>query len=238
MSVRHGPALGTSKRAYHGGGSCGRPSRSDTRAGVLVAAMGALIVGVAACGGGSDFEAGDPGSIGSLEDLTAQQPDFTLLGIQINDPGEEVEVLRVRALASPNVQFLGARTTWPRNGKDSAILSGLGYPSPSMRVHHQAIGTVIPAAETAFVYDGETAPRGVFVTVGFRLASGKVGLVHAIEVTYRAGDHTRTERGRIAVIACPSPCSAKPKERTLDEWESDVREELGLVVSDSADLPT
>ncbi len=58
-----------------------------------------------------------------------KQPDFTIGAITIRDSGQDVKVLRVRALTSPNLQFLGAITTWPRNGKTSAIGSGLGYPA-------------------------------------------------------------------------------------------------------------
>jgi hypothetical protein len=192
---------------------------------------------LAACGrtdGG--LKVGETGAIGALTDLTPKEPDFTINAVQIKAPGQDVEVLRVRAMASPNVQLLGTLTTWPRDALDSAALSALGYPSPSIKTYHPAIGTVVPAAETAYVLEGETAPRPVFVNLGFRLASGEVGVIHAMEVTYRAGGETTTQRSRTSVVACMRPCSAKP-EGTLSEWEEAERKELGVVTSDSRDLP-
>jgi hypothetical protein len=199
--------------------------------------MGALVMGLAACIGGDGFKAGHPGAIGVLEPLPLKNPTFTVNAVTIEAPGKEVEVLRVRALATPNMQMLGTQTTWPRDARGSSILSAMGYPSPSVKTYHPAIGVVIPAAETAFVHQGESEPRSVFVNVGFRLASGDVGLVHAMEVTYRAGAKTKTERSHTATLACISPCKAEPEDVAPSEWEQAVRKDLGVVTSDSRDLP-
>lgn len=202
-----------------------------------MAAAGALTLVLAGCGGGSSLKAGDPPSLGTIEDLTPKRPDFTIGAITIREPAHDVEVLRVRALTSPNVELLGAVTTWPRDGDTSAIGSGLGYPSDVIEVSHPAFGVVIPAAETAVTIRGESVPRPVFVAAGFR-HSGEVGLLHVIEVTYRVGKKVRTERSRLAVLSCFDPCKAKPEGVGLREWELQVREELGLVIRDSRTLPS
>lgn len=49
--------------------------------------------------------------LGTIEDLTAKRPDFTIGAITIRDSGQDVEVLRVRALTSPNLQYLGATSS-------------------------------------------------------------------------------------------------------------------------------
>lgn len=204
--------------------------------GALTAAF-AIGAGLGACGGGDDdLKVGDTGSIGSIEDLTPKQRDVSLGAITIDEPGREVEVLRVRALTSPNVVFLGAITTWPRDGRTSALGSGLGFPVPTM-TFHSAIGTVVPASETSYVIPGESEPRSIFVGAGFRLNSGRVGAVHAIEVTYRVGNKTRIARSRTADLLCMAPCNNRPEELPLRGWEAQISKQLGVVTSDTKDLP-
>ncbi len=217
-----------------------RPSfaRSPVRAGRIVptlSAVGLLGFGLAACGGSADaFEAGSPRRLGSIEDLTPKRPDFALGAAEIVEPGKTVEVLRLRALVTPNMRLLGGLTTWPRDGQDSAIDSGLGYPPSVVATHHPAFGTVVPAAETAYVLSGETEPRPVFVVMGFRLADGEVGLVHDMEVTYRVGDDVRRVRTSRAAIACMSPCRAANDYRSsLRAWDEQLRDKWGVVVLDS-----
>ncbi|MGQ0468217.1 MAG: hypothetical protein ACT4QG_23230 [Sporichthyaceae bacterium] len=178
---------------------------------------------------------GDTGSLGSIEDLTPKQRDVSLGAISIDEPGKEVEVLRVRALTSPNVEFLGAITTWPRDGRTSALGSALRFPAPDM-TFHPALGTVIPATETSYVIGGEPEPRSVFVGAGFRLGSGQVGGVYGIEVTYRVGTKTRTARSRTANILCMAPCNNRPEGLGLREWEKQISEQLGTVTHDTKKL--
>ncbi|MGQ0843495.1 MAG: hypothetical protein ACT4QF_05125 [Sporichthyaceae bacterium] len=191
-----------------------------------------MTLALTGCGGESALKAAATPPVGTIEDLTEQASDFTIGAITIRESGEDVEVLRVRALTSPNLEYLGAITTWPRDGETSAVGSSLGYP-PSRGVHHPAFGTVIPAAETAQILPGESIARPVVVAAGFRLASGTVGLLNVIEVTYRVGDDVKTERSSMAMLACFDPCKAKPKDVDLKAWELQLRDELGVVVRDS-----
>lgn len=215
-----------------------RAPRARWRAFRRCAVVGGMTLAIVGCGGEKSLKAGEPPSLGTIEDLTAKRPDFTIGAITIRDSGQDVEVLRVRALTSPNLQYLGAFTTWPQDGKTSAVGSALGYPGDrGGMVTHPAFGVVIPAAEAAHTLPGEDGPRPVFVAAGFRLTSGEVGLLHVVEVTYRVGKTVRTERSRDAILSCFSPCKAKPKGVRLEDWEHQVREELGLVERDSRDLP-
>jgi hypothetical protein len=155
---------------------------------------------------------------------------FTVSTLFINDgAGKEIEILEVRPLGSPNLDYLGAITVWPRNGKDSTFDGGEGFPADAIRTYHPALGTVIPASETGFVHPDEAGkPRPVVVNAGFRLTGGSVGFVNGVEVVYRVGNDKRSERARTAIIACMNPCAERGAVGSLSEWERSLRDTLGL----------
>jgi|GEM_PF-1557722 len=173
-----------------------------------------------------------PGTVGGLTELTPQQTTFNMLTIYIYASGKDVEILRLRPVATPNVAYLGAITVWPRNDGDSALLGGPGFPGDIQRHYHPAIGVVIPAAETSYRYPGESTPRPISVTAGFRLTSGSIGAVNHVEVTYRVGGERKSENSRFALVACIK-CNGPAPHQGVGAWEEAVLAQFGMKESDT-----
>jgi hypothetical protein len=192
-----------------------------------------LVAGLSAACGGGDGELVASASVVTIEveTLPAEDPVFTTSVILITEPGKEIEVVRLRPLATPNIAYLGAITVWPRD-KDSVTDADLGFPGEGQRTYHPAIGTVIPAAETGFRFPGEERPRPVWVNAGYRLASGAAGGVFDVEVTYRVDGEERTVRSSRKFLVCTDPCAGENYDDG-DDWAEVMREELGL-----KELPT
>lgn len=199
----------------------------------LIAGGSALVVLAAAAAGWqflrSDDQLGAGPTIATfqIDPLDPKQPDFTASAVLIEEPGEQIEILRVRPLATSNVGYLGARSVWPRN-RDSAIDGGPGFPTSSMLTHHPAIGAVISSAETGFRHPGEEVARPVRVLAGFRLLSGDEGAVFDVEVVYRADGKVKRQRSGTVFIVCTRPCKQSDTYRNLGEWEERLREQRGV----------
>ncbi|MGQ0465585.1 MAG: hypothetical protein ACT4QG_09730 [Sporichthyaceae bacterium] len=199
----------------------GRVSRSSATA-LLVFCL------TSACGGdgASGLTAGEVKARFSLDPLPANTKEFTIATVDITEPGKQVEIVGVRAVGTSNLVYLGAITVWPRD-PDSVVAAAAGFPGEGIEKYHQAIGTVVPAAETAFRPRGRTAFGRLWVGAGFRLTSGSVGGVFDVEVVYRVdGDERRQRSGRVYLV-CKDPCEGD-KYRTLGEWDEVVRKDLGV----------
>jgi len=174
-----------------------------------------------------------PQTVFGLESLTPQQTSFTVITISIYAAGKDVEILGLRPVTTPNVAYLGAITVWPRNEGDSAVDGGPGFPERGILHYHPAIGVVIPASETSYLYPGESTPRELRVNAGFRLTSGDIGAVNDVEVTYRVGDKRHREHSRVAIIACMKPCKQSDPEQEIFDWEHAVLAQFGMKETDS-----
>jgi hypothetical protein len=168
--------------------------------------------------------------------LTPDQRDITLNGGLLDAPGQSIEILNVRTVATPNVTYLGAFTVWPRD-RDSSSDTDLGFPAEQARVIHPAFGVVIPANETAFRHPDETTASPVSVQVGFRLQSGMYGAINDVEVEYRADSEVKRARSGAGAILCLTPCTEAKAHDNVLAWERSLREQLGTVVSDTPALP-
>ncbi|MGQ0624776.1 MAG: hypothetical protein ACT4PP_09050 [Sporichthyaceae bacterium] len=163
--------------------------------------------------------------------LFPQEPGipFSLSALSLKQLGEDVEILDVLALTSPNVEFLGTFAVWPSDLLEygAVAYTGSGFPHKNQRVNHPAIGTVVPAAEFDFVprFLGTAAP--LTITAGFRIREGSVGAVNGLVVVYRRGDDIVREHVRSAVIACVKPMRDCGSQGGADETE--ILRELGLV---------
>lgn len=194
----------------------------------------ALIVSVGAVGalymtsGDSALEPERPRRTFYLK-LIPKQKAFTVSTLFIKGAaGKELEILEVRPLGSPNVAYLGAITVWPRD-RGSVSDGGEGFPTRGVDTYHPAIGTVVPASETAFLHaDDSGRVRPVVVNAGFRLVSGSVGFVNGVEVVYRIGGDKKRERARTAMIVCMEPCAERGVAGDLSDWMTALREELGI----------
>lgn len=165
--------------------------------------------------------------------MTADTQEFTIGNLRIERPGEEVTVLEVTALTSPNVEYLGAFTIWPRDFPTNKLVAGPGFPPERMKDRH-ALGEGASAVETAFVPPGDTdgQPPPLAVAAGFRLASGDVGAVNGVQVVYKVGDETVREVFREAAIVCLPSCESRPDFAEADFNERILRQ-LGLLPKES-----
>jgi hypothetical protein len=184
------------------------------------------VAAASGCGGGdSKPTSGEVKARFSLDPLPAKTSDFTIATIDIVEPGKQVEILELRPIGTPNLVYLGAITIWPRD-EESRAEGAPGFPGQGIDNYHQAIGTVVPAAETAFQPNGRSGPGRLWVGAGFRLTSGKVGGVFDVEVVYRVnGDERRQRSGRVYLV-CKAPCEGD-KYTTLGAWDEAVRKDLG-----------
>lgn len=164
----------------------------------------------------------------TLESMTPSKNKFTL-GVDILAAGQELEIVSVTALTSPNVEYLGAFAAWPRDHEGGAVYSGgSGYPSKEQPKRHP-LHQPVPAAETALVPKGFEGTQPVTVNAGFQLISGGVGAVNGVTVVYKLDGDTKREHYRYAVVGCMK--TQKNCNRNLEDsnFTSDVLERYGLV---------
>lgn len=147
--------------------------------------------------------------------------------IEIDPAGKDVTVLDVIPTMTPNVEFLGAVTTY---GMDDVMggpgSAGTGFPAPYQRITHP-IGEPIAAFKTSYIPAGRNKPAPVIVTAGFRLTSGTEGGVNGIRVVYRVGDKQHSELLRYAAVATTEPWGSKKGDR--DGYYEDVLRSHGLL---------
>ncbi|MGQ0464791.1 MAG: hypothetical protein ACT4QG_05680 [Sporichthyaceae bacterium] len=155
---------------------------------------------------------------------------FSLGSMWIEDPGGDLEILEVRPITSPNVEYLGAITIWPRDYATSSLDVGNGFPAPQQPHHHPAIGVVVPAAEFTYVDPKVGKPAALFVTAGFRIREGDVGAVNGVTVVYRVGGAVKRTHFRHAAIACVKPhrCESTEKDPKID-FADEVLYGFGLI---------
>lgn len=207
-----------------------RTQHSYGSLGASGAALLLMLTTIGACGsaeGDDELQPRRPRATFGLESLTPKQTKFTVSTVHINAPGQEVEILGLRPVMTPNLTYLGAVTVWPR-ARDSYSDGGPGFPSSAIKDFHPAIGTVIPASETAFKGPDEETPNPVYVNAGFSLASGTVGAVNDVEVTYRVGKEVKRERSGVAVVACMRPCEEREQYEDVRAWQIAVLEQFGM----------
>lgn len=210
-----------------------RPKGRDGRRARLARYSAATLLAASVtsgCGGGSDsggeLTAGEVKARFGLDPLTTKTSDFTIATIDITEPGKQVEIVEVRAVGTPNLVYLGAITVWPRD-PDSRAEGAAGFPGKGIDKYHQAIGTLVPAAETAFQPSGRSSAGRLWVGAGFRLTSGTVGGVFDVEVVYRVdGDERRQRSGRVYLV-CKAPCEGD-RYSSLGAWDEAVRKDLGV----------
>lgn len=160
-------------------------------------------------------------------------PTFTLSSIYIERPGE-VRILEVRALTSPNVEYLGAVNVWPSDYRTTPLSIGPGFPSPELKVHHP-IDVPVPMAEMNLApQPGVTSSPPLAIAAGFRIVSGDLAAVNGVRVVYTANGKKFTETFRQAVIACvkPRPCD-EPEGADFNTWQNQILTEFGLLPEES-----
>lgn len=163
------------------------------------------------------------------EGLTGQQPEITYGGavmsrdgkftiglLTLDHPGQDITVLKVESLTSPNIEYLGAFITLPRDFADNGVSVVPGFPSKFITAQ-RPLSEFVPAAETSFVTPKNTdgKPSPLQVLAGFRLVSGEIGAVNGIRVVYRVGNKTMSEVFRHAAIVCVPACAKRP------DWKQD-----------------
>ncbi len=150
---------------------------------------------------------------------------------EIQAHGKDVTVLEVTALASDNVELLGAVTSY---GPDVATQGGPGgggsaFPPKYMNTVHP-IGEVIPASATSYVPKRWDHPAPIIVSAGFRLMSGHSGGVNGVRIVYKVGNRQHTEIARFAAVACDKTCD-KAAKNDSDYYEKVLRAH-GLLPAD------
>lgn len=200
-------------------------------------ALAATIVVVASgCGGDGDtqeFAAAEPETVYKMG-LERTEQTFTLSSIYINRPGEDIRILEVRALTSPNVQYVGAVAIWPGDFAKNALSVGPGFPAPELKDHHP-LDEVVPASETRkpSAADPNNHPP-IAVAAGFRILSGDLGAVNGVHVVYTANGKKNEETFRQALIVCvsPRPCRT-PEGQDVSTYQNGILSQLGLLPDSS-----
>lgn len=190
------------------------------------------------CGGGSDAEAGElrpvrPDTMFKLTPFEQGKPtEFSLVALSVNVSGKTVEILEVRPVATPNVEYIGAVAVWPNEAKGNTSDGGPGFPPAAVKKHHPALGVVIPASATGYLYPGEAKARDLVVNAGFKLTSTETGAVNSVEVVYRVDGEVRRQRSRVGVVACVKPCADQEKYSSASEWQRDLFARKGIEESE------
>lgn len=206
---------------------------SSTRRRLAAIAIAVAIVAVlGACGSDGDgpLKPSRPTTtaVGSLG-ITETQRNFHV-SVDIHRPGSTIKVLDVQALTSPNVEYLGAVTVWPRDLPGVNIGFGPKYPPPKAKAVHE-LGEEIPAAETLIAVKPFTQPPPVNVVAGFRLLDGDIGAMNGVKVTYEADGKKSTDTWTVAAIACSMTCQ-ESKESEDPDFEKRTLSEAGLLPKD------
>lgn len=208
--------------------------RGAGRRPAFVAVTLILVSGTSGCGSG-DGQAFKPTrptttAVGGFG-LTEDQRNFHL-SFDIDRPGATIRVLEVEALTSPNVQYLGAVTVWPRDLPGANIGFGPKYPPPKAKTVHP-LSEEIPATETLVVPAGFSEPAVVHVVTGFRLLRGEIGAVNGVRVTYEADGKKSTDTWTVAAIGCLRPKDCEGPTGSEDpDFENRVLTEAGLLPKD------
>lgn len=158
--------------------------------------------------------------------ITEHQRDFHL-SFEIREAGATIKVLDVQALTSPNVEYLGAVTVWPRDLPGRNMGFGPRYPPVEAKSVHP-LTEVIPAAETLVVPKPFTEPPAVWVVTGFRLLNGDIGSMNGVKVTYEADGEKASDTWTVAAIACRESCKG-PTGSDDPNFETRVLGEAGLL---------
>lgn len=193
------------------------------------------LMALAGCGGADGeaaFVAADP-EAGYVVPLKKSDPTFTLSSLYLRHPGQEIRVLEVRALTSPNVQYVGAVNVWPSDYRTTPLSVGPGYPAPELRVHHP-IDEAVPATATNLTpMPGVVEAPPLAVAAGFRVVSGDLGAVNGVRVVYTANGKKFTEDFRQTVIVCikPRPCE-EPTGTNFSTWQDGILRQFGLLPED------
>jgi hypothetical protein len=180
-----------------------------------------------------------PHSYFILPPMDPGRTDFEVGELFIHEKGKAVEILRVEALTSANVHYLGAVAVWPRD-LGSQPLPGVldGYPTPEQPKYHPAFGVVAPAEEVDYTLPGQMESRPLVVEAGFRLAAGDMGGLNGIRLTYRVGNKIKRSYFHVAVIVCvkPNRCGGSGEGRFLEKdrgFDHRTLIQLGLVSKDA-----
>jgi hypothetical protein len=217
------------------------PSATDRRRRSAVAAVLALVVGTVAvvvalvvnADGSHDdaFAITPPEATYTGFAVTPTSPDF-FVGVDLSHPGSTVEIIDVAAHTSPNVEFLGAVTIWPRQIKGVSVGAGVGFPPADVKGTHP-LNEPIPASETLFQPKGFGQPGVITVAAGFRLSSGEIGAMNGIRVVYKVNGKRTVKDSRQAGIACVKPkCGGGPTGSDDPNFNTRVLGEAGLLPKD------
>jgi hypothetical protein len=157
---------------------------------------------------------------------------FTMSSLYLYDLGKDVQIVEVKARTSPNVEYLGAFTVWPRDFPTNKYLGGPDFPPARLKVRHP-IDETVPAAETTVLPEGYRKPPPLTVALGFRIASGDVGAVNGVRVIYKLGGKIKHHDFREAVIGCVQPNPCQSQEGTdHSEFEDQALRRFDLVPKD------
>lgn len=133
------------------------------------------------------------------------QDTFSMALMPLEEKGQDIEIVKVEARTSSNVEHIGTAAVWPRD-LDVEGNPGNMFGFPVLGPSHPALGIVVPAAELDYSPKGFDGVSGdLFVNAGFRLVSGDVGAVNGIRVTYRVGNKIKQKFFAHAVIVCKAP---------------------------------
>ncbi|MGQ0466151.1 MAG: hypothetical protein ACT4QG_12600 [Sporichthyaceae bacterium] len=212
----------------------GRPRTWSRLATVLAAAVTAAVV---AGGAVATLSRGDDGDVPLERPLllntlgTFRQPGqdtFSAAYLGLEDKGKDLQILKVEARMSPNLEYLGSVAIWPRDVEANGGNPGNKFGYPAYAAHHPAFDIVVPAKELDYQPKGFGAPADLFVTAGFRLVSGDVGAVNGVLVTYRFGGKTKRQFFAHAIVVCkaPNPCKG-PNGGTA--YSQEILTRFGLV---------
>ncbi|MGQ0467644.1 MAG: hypothetical protein ACT4QG_20285 [Sporichthyaceae bacterium] len=168
-----------------------------------------------------------------LKPFTPGKPtEFSLVALTAKVPGQTVEILDVRPITTPNVEYIGSIAVWPNEAKGNTSDGGPGFPPATVERYHPALGVVIPASATGYLYPGESKPRDLVVNAGFRLTGAESGAVNSIEVVYRVNGEVRRERSRIGVVACVDPCAEQETYSSAIDWQRQLFARNGIEESE------
>jgi hypothetical protein len=155
------------------------------------------------------------------------QDTFSMAFMPLQEKGKDIEILKVQARTSPNVEHFDTVAIWPRDVEKYGNPGNL-FGFPVRPDYHPAFGTVVSAEELNYTPKGFGSPAHLFVNAGFRLLSGDVGAVNGIKVTYRVGSKTKTQFFPHAVIVCKAPNKCGTPERGVT-YGQDILTQFGLV---------
>jgi hypothetical protein len=201
---------------------------------VLVAGVCIGGIAVARDGGGSDeFVVAEPDSGYSLT-LPKSDRTFTLSSLFIRRPAAEIRVLEVRALTSPNVEYIGAVNVWPSDFREVPLSIGPGFPAPEIKAHHP-LSEAVPATATSITpRPGITSVPPLAVAAGFRVVSGDLGAVNGVRVIYTVNGERVTEDFRQSVIVCVKPRSCDtPDGQDPGDRHDAILSQFGLLPKNS-----